>query len=87
MGALPYREKYPKGTPVRIAARKDLEDFLRTWRYHHPLAPEQLNYAGLSARVGSIGIYHGGDILYELEGIPGTWHESCLMLDPAGTHL
>jgi hypothetical protein len=87
MGDLLYQEKYPKGTPVLIAARPDLEDFLPTWRYHHRLAPEQLNYAGLSARIASVGFYHGGDVLYELEGIPGTWHESCLTRDPVATHL
>jgi hypothetical protein len=26
----------------------------------------------------SVGFYHGGDVLYVLEGIPGVWHESCL---------
>ena len=22
--------------------------------------------------------YHGGDVLYVLENVPGTWHEDCL---------
>ena len=25
-----------------------------------------------------VGYYHGGDVLYELEGVPGVWHEVCL---------
>ena len=25
-----------------------------------------------------VGFYHGGDALYELEGVPGVWHEVCL---------
>jgi hypothetical protein len=28
--------------------------------------------------VTSVRYYHGGDVLYELEGIPGIWHEACL---------
>jgi hypothetical protein len=47
--------------------------------YHNPVLPEQLKHAGQVARVQSAGAYHGGDILYVLEGIPGAvWHEPCL---------
>jgi hypothetical protein len=70
--------KYREGTLVRVAARKELEAFLKAWKLHHPLQPEQLDYAGRSAKVLKSGMYHGGDILYELEGIPGIWHEQCL---------
>jgi hypothetical protein len=34
--------------------------------------------AGCTARVRDVGFYHGGDALYHLEGVPGTWHEACL---------
>lgn len=66
------------GTVVRVVDRPLLEEFYRTWRYHHKLTPEQLEFAGSSGRVASIGVYHGGDMLYTLENIPGIWHESCL---------
>jgi hypothetical protein len=26
-----------------------------------------------------VGFYHGGDVLYTLDGIPGLWHEQCLV--------
>jgi hypothetical protein len=29
--------------------------------------------------VKQTGIYFGGDVLYWLEDVPGTWHERCLM--------
>jgi hypothetical protein len=37
-----------------------------------------LRYAGRTARVRSVSFYHGGDELYELEDIPGIWHEENL---------
>jgi diadenosine tetraphosphatase ApaH/serine/threonine PP2A family protein phosphatase len=77
-----YKEKYPKRTLIRIVDQSSLEEFRRTWRYHHPLASEQLAYAGSASRVESVGFYHGGDVLYSLKGIPGIWHESCLTQDP-----
>src|SRR6185369_775311 len=54
----------PKG---RTCSRRD-----HAWR------PEQLQYAGHTARVVRSMMYHGGDILYELDGIPGIWHEACV---------
>jgi hypothetical protein len=27
-----------------------------------------------------VGFYHGGDPLYSLDGVPGVWHERCLVL-------
>jgi hypothetical protein len=74
----PYNAEFPKGSTVRIADRTILEDFLLTWRYHNKLKPEQLQYANKVATVNSVGFYHGGDELYELEGAPGLWHEQCL---------
>jgi hypothetical protein len=70
--------KYREGMLVRVAATSALEAFGTTWKLHHPLEPAQLAYAGRTARVLKSGMYHGGDILYELEGIPGIWHEQCL---------
>jgi hypothetical protein len=74
----PMKAEFPVGTTVRIAARTDLERFHREWHYHNPLQIEQLDFAGRTAIVQNIGLYHGGDELYRLEGIPGIWHECCL---------
>jgi hypothetical protein len=73
-----YRAQYPAGSTVKIAGRPCLENFLRTWKLHHPLEPEQLDYAGQMAEVESVGFYHGGDELYRLKDVPGIWHEQCL---------
>jgi hypothetical protein len=71
-------ELFPAGSRVRIADRQELARFQADWRYHHPLQPEQLEHAGEIARVREVSFYHGGDVLYELENIPGIWHEQCL---------
>jgi len=63
---------------VRIAERTVLEEFSRTWKYHNKLEPEQLEYGGRVAKVEEISMYHGGDILYRLESIPGIWHQQLL---------
>ena len=73
-----YNAEYAEGSLVRIADRPSLEQFKRDWRWHNPLQTEQLEFGGRLAKVKSIGFYHGGDELYELEGIPGVWHEGCL---------
>jgi hypothetical protein len=73
-----YREKYSKGSAVQIAKRDGLEDFLRTWKLHNELQTEQLDYAGKTGKIKSVGFYHGGDALWEIEGVPGIWHERCL---------
>ena len=74
-----YQARYSVGSAVRIASRDALEQFHKNWRYHHPLSPEQLDYADQSATVREVTYYHGGDVLYQLEGVPGTWHEELLM--------
>lgn len=74
----PYKIEFPLGSLVRIANLGDLEQFSTTWKYHHPLQAEQLQYRGRVARVKSASFYHGGDELYELEGVPGIWHQQCL---------
>jgi hypothetical protein len=77
-----YQEKFPKGSTVKIASRPFLEDFLRTWKYHNKLQPDQLNYADQIVEVEAVGFYHGGDVLYKLNGIPGVWHEKSLEAAP-----
>lgn len=76
-----YSERYPVGSRVRVANRKHLEAFRRDWQFHNPLELHQLSYAGTRAVVSDIGFYHGGDVLYSLSGVPGVWHEECLMAE------
>jgi hypothetical protein len=73
-----YKEEFLIGSRVRIANACKLRNFLETWKFHHKLNPEQLEYAGKIAVVEKIGFYHGGDVLYQLRGVPGIWHEECL---------
>ena len=73
-----YKAKFPKGTRVQIADREELEQFMVSWKYHHPLQSWQLSFAGQVATIQSVGFYHGGDVIYELSSIPGTWHQVCL---------
>jgi hypothetical protein len=74
----PYNAEYSAGENVKIASRATLEQFLKTWRYHNKLKPEQLAYADAISEVESVGFYHGGDELYWLKGVSGIWHEACL---------
>jgi hypothetical protein len=74
----PYNEEFPEGTLVRIVDAERLVEFQRTWRYHNPLTDEQMAYALHAAQVKSVSFYHGGDVLYDLDGVPGIWHE-CLL--------
>lgn len=76
----PYQERFPVGSHVRVASRTTLEDFRLTWEFHNPIAESQLTFAGRETRVLEVGFYHGGDPLYRLEDVPGTWHECCLDL-------
>jgi hypothetical protein len=39
---------------------------------------EQLAYADKTGKIKSVGFYHGGDVLYEIERMPGIWHEQLL---------
>jgi hypothetical protein len=73
-----YQEDFPVGTWVKIVDQAALEKFRQEWRWHHPLEPGQLAFAGREGQVTNVSFYHGGDELYKLEGIPGTWHEQCL---------
>jgi hypothetical protein len=78
----PYNADFLVGATVRIVSRPDLERFRSTWKYHHPLSVEQLDHAGQLARVVNAYAYHGGDELYVLDGLPGMWHECCLVAVP-----
>jgi hypothetical protein len=73
-----HKEEYGKSTKVKIRDRDQMLDFMATWKYHDKLQTEQLEFAGVVATVKSVGYYHGGDVLYWLEGVPGAWHEVCL---------
>jgi hypothetical protein len=78
----PYQAQHARGSRVKIASRRALEQFLRDWKYHNKLLPEQLNYADQLAEIEAIGFYHGGDELYKLKGFPGVWHLQCLLRAP-----
>jgi hypothetical protein len=74
----PYEARFEQGTRVRIRSRPELERFRSDWIYHNPLTDEHLKHAGATATVAEVGYYHGGDVLYQLDGIPGVWHEANL---------
>jgi hypothetical protein len=78
----PYKEDYRVGSAVQIKDLAALETFRAKWHHHHPLSPELLEFAGRQGRVETVGFYHGGDPIYTLVGIPGTWHEVCLTASP-----
>ena len=58
-------------TEVRIADRAFLEKFLEAGQYHNELEPEQLEYAGRTAKVKAVSFFHGGDEIYTLRGRAG----------------
>ena len=70
--------EFEVGSNVRIADRPFLESFLEAGQYHNELEPEQVEYAGRTAKVQEVNFFTGGDEIYTLEGIPGVWHEECL---------
>jgi hypothetical protein len=74
-----YEPAFEVGDRVRIADRATLDSFRRKWKFHNPLQPEQLEYAGREATIANGGIYHGGDVIYQLAEAPGIWHEDCLV--------
>lgn len=73
-----YSALFGQGTRVRVKPRQALDKFSSEWKWHHPLEPGQFEAAGGEFEVQSVGFYHGGDVLYVLKGIGGTWHEACL---------
>ena len=75
----PYDAAFRQGSRAQIAPLPALTEFMRTWTLHHPLQPEQLECAGRVGVVAAVGYYHGGDVLYRFEDLPGIWHECCLV--------
>jgi hypothetical protein len=73
-----YEAVFDVGAPVRVQALNALKAFRDSWKFHHPLDEAQLAFAGRWATVATIGYYHGGDLLYTLNDVPGIWHEQCL---------
>ena len=79
----PYEALFAIGDRVVVEDRSVLEKFAREWKYHNPLMPSQIDSAGMHSTVKDVGFYHGGDPIYQLENVEGTWHEGCLK---ASTH-
>jgi hypothetical protein len=75
-----YQEQFPKDSIVRVRDRAALESFKKEWRFHNPLSDAQLDYAAKEGRVAAVSYYHGGDVLYTIEAMPGLWHEQCIEL-------
>lgn len=73
-----YNSEFPDGSLVKIADDAFLKDFMRSWKLHNPLQPDQIPFAGRIATVAKVGFYHGGYELYQLVDVPGIWHEQCL---------
>jgi hypothetical protein len=74
----PSAARFPVGTRVQIAELKELARFQADWKSHHPLEPEQLEHAGVVTIVREVTYYQGGEPLYTLDQVPGTWLEPCL---------
>lgn len=67
---------------MRIKTRAVLESFKKEWRHHNLLADAQLACAGKEGKVIAVSFYHGGDVLYTIEAMPGLWHEQCVESAP-----
>jgi hypothetical protein len=76
-----YHSQFEVGAAVRVRPLGDLNAFRRSWKFHHPLTDEQLDFASDRAIVARVMFYHGGDVLYILSNVPGIWHEQCLKGD------
>jgi hypothetical protein len=74
----PYNADFSEGVKVRIKSFSFLNEFRRSWKYHHPLQANQLQYAGQIATVASVSYAYGADELYTLVDLPGIWNEECL---------
>src|SRR6185437_6790383 len=55
-----YQALFDAGALVRIRPLGALQEFRSSWKLHHPLAEEQLDFAGRIATVAAVGFYHGG---------------------------
>ena len=74
----PHRAKFPLGSSVRIKSSGQLESFSRNGTLRYPPSGKQLAYGGQTDSVRGITFSIMGDVLYELEAAPGTWHEMLL---------
>lgn len=72
-----YLAQFPLGTRVRAADREDSSAFNENGVSITRFKPTT-SHAGSHAVVSDVGFYHGGDVLYTLENVPGVWHERCL---------
>jgi hypothetical protein len=72
--------KYTEGSSVRIRSREQLEDLARSRKNQVKIDSNQLAFAGQIAMVKWSGLFHGGGYVYQLDGVPGYWHE--LVLEP-----
>lgn len=70
--------KYTQGTSVRIRSREQLDEISRRANHQPRIEPQQLAFAGQIAMVKWSGLYHGGGYVYQLDGVPGYWHERVL---------
>jgi hypothetical protein len=72
--------KYTEGSSVRIRSREQLEDLARRAKHQVKIGANQLAFAGQIAMVKWSGLYAGGGYVYQLDGVPGYWHE--MVLEP-----
>ena len=70
--------KYTPGSSVRILSRERLDALSRGSKYRLKIEENQFAYAGQVAMVKWSGLYHGGGFVYQLDGVPGFWHETLL---------
>ncbi|MGA2761139.1 MAG: hypothetical protein ABSF08_12585 [Candidatus Cybelea sp.] len=76
----PYAERHPVGSFVEVPPMEALTEFMQTWKYHRKLQVEQLRFAGKRLKVKSVGYYHGGDCVYEIEEAEEyRWRDPCLL--------
>ncbi len=73
-----YHSTFKRGEKVRIKDSQYLEEFQKTWGYHHNISDDQIKQGGKPDTVNSIEYYHGGEVLIGLENVPGVWHEELL---------
>ena len=70
--------KYTQGSSVRIRSREQLDELSRRPNYQPKIDANQFAFAGQVAMVKWSGLYHGGGYVYQLDGVPGYWHERVL---------
>jgi hypothetical protein len=71
-----YHSVFLRGENVKIKPPEFLRQYLAPdWRWHNPLDSDNLKFAGGVFAVVDIGYFHGGEVMYELQGIRGFWHE------------